>query len=99
MLTPVDGQPDAWDEVHKEDPDAEFRMGLSTLIADYQAECARSRDILARHELDEVVTLPTSRNSRARTGNSRAGTGDSPGMWPVSDNSFLITRRGGWIGG
>jgi uncharacterized damage-inducible protein DinB len=63
--TVIDGKPDAWEEILKEDPDAEFRLGaqepLEKLIADYRATCERSREILARHELDEVVVLPTSR--------------------------------------
>jgi hypothetical protein len=61
--TVIHGQPDAWDEILKADPDAEFRLGqrkpMATLIAEYQAQCDRSREILAKHELDEVVRLPS----------------------------------------
>jgi Protein of unknown function (DUF664) len=63
--TVIDGRPDGWEEVLKEDPDAEFRAGLriplARLIADYEAQCAISREILAKRELDDVVILPTSR--------------------------------------
>ena len=59
----IGGAPDRWDEAIKADPDAEFRLGqrkpMATLIAEYQAQCDRSREILAKHELDEVVRLPS----------------------------------------
>lgn len=61
--TVIDGQPDEWEEILEKDPDAEFRLGLerplAELIAGYQAQCARSREILARHDLAEVVALPS----------------------------------------
>jgi hypothetical protein len=60
--TVIGGKPDAWEEILKEDPDAEFREGmrteLPTLIADYQAQCAMSRKLVAERELDDVVTAP-----------------------------------------
>lgn len=68
--TVIDGQPDAWDEILKEDPDAEFRLGLqkpiATLIAEYQAQCERSREILARYGLDDVVHLPSGKELTVR---------------------------------
>jgi hypothetical protein len=63
--TVIDGRPDRWEEVLKEDPDAEFREGLrippAQLIADYEAQCGVSREILAKRDLDDVVLLPESR--------------------------------------
>jgi len=68
--TVVDGRPDAWDDILKEDPDAEFRLGaqqpISTLIADYRAQCEKSREFLAAHKLDEVVSLPSGRELTVR---------------------------------
>lgn len=47
-----DGQEDPWREAFTEDPDAEFRAGLRTpiaqLIADYEAQCQISRNIAAK---------------------------------------------------
>jgi uncharacterized damage-inducible protein DinB len=41
----------------EEDPDGEFRVGLhlplSTLLADYRAQCAASRAVVARMDLDD----------------------------------------------
>jgi uncharacterized protein DUF664 len=68
--TVIGGAPDAWDEILKEDPDAEFRLGavkpLPDLIAGYQAQCATSRETLAAHDLDEVVSLPSGRELTVR---------------------------------
>jgi uncharacterized protein DUF664 len=68
--TVVGGAPDAWDEILKADPDAEFRIGarkpMSELIADYQAQCGKSREIVAAHDLDEVVSLPSGRELTVR---------------------------------
>lgn len=51
----LDEQPSAWTERLAADPDAEFRAGHETplpeLIAAYEAECARSREIAARLDL------------------------------------------------
>ncbi|HEX6359658.1 DinB family protein [Actinophytocola sp.] len=56
----LDGKPDEWVELFKEDPDAEFRIGMKTpltqLIADYEAECQRSRDVAGRLDLDGTGT-------------------------------------------
>jgi hypothetical protein len=47
-----------------EDPDAEWRVGpeetVSQLIQTYRDECARSRDVLATHNLDDVAAHPDS---------------------------------------
>lgn len=56
----LDGRPDEWVERFKEDSDAEFRVGLEVpldqLIADYEAECATSREVVASRELDDQGT-------------------------------------------
>jgi hypothetical protein len=56
----VDGEEDTWEERLKEDPDAEFRVPADTepetLLADYEKQCARSREIVAKHDLDDRVT-------------------------------------------
>jgi hypothetical protein len=56
----VDGEEDTWEERLKTDPDAEFRVPpdveVETLLADYEAQCARSRKIIAAHGLDDQVT-------------------------------------------
>jgi hypothetical protein len=53
----LDGQPDEWADRLREDPDAEFRIGLDVpvdqLIADYEAECAAGRAVVANRELDD----------------------------------------------
>jgi len=52
----LDGQDNQWAERLAADPDAEFRVGhetpLATLIADYEAQCAVSREIAARLGLE-----------------------------------------------
>jgi hypothetical protein len=56
----LDNQPDPWEEQLKADRDAEFRAALSIpldqLIADYEAECQRSRDVVAKLDLDVTGT-------------------------------------------
>jgi uncharacterized damage-inducible protein DinB len=56
----LDGGPDNWQDRLNDDPDAEFRAGLTTpvsqLVADYEARCAVSRDIVARRDLDATAT-------------------------------------------
>jgi uncharacterized damage-inducible protein DinB len=56
----MDNQPDPWAERFKEDNDAEFRAALEIplgqLVADYEAECRRSRDLAARLDLDVTGT-------------------------------------------
>lgn len=68
--TVIDGRPDAWEDILEEDPDAEFRLGmrepLATVIARYAEMCDRNREILARHGLDEVVSLPSGRELTVR---------------------------------
>src|SRR5687767_13930161 len=48
----LDGRPDPWEERFAQDQDAQFRAALtvplSRLIADYEAQCARSREVAAR---------------------------------------------------
>lgn len=54
-----DRRPDPWRERFGTDPDAEFTAGLSTpvdqLVAEYVAECGRSREVTARHQLSDTV--------------------------------------------
>lgn len=56
----VDGEADTWEEKLEQDPDAEFRVAPGTtvehLLADYERQCARSREIVAAHDLDDEVT-------------------------------------------
>ena len=56
--TVLDGQPDRAPYT-EEDPDAEFRgaveIPVAQLLADYSAQCADSRAIAARLDLDTVV--------------------------------------------
>jgi uncharacterized damage-inducible protein DinB len=67
--TVVDGQPDAWREVLRSDPDAEFKQGMRTplpdLIAEYAAQCEASRQIVAKRELHDEVPLPNDRRGRS----------------------------------
>jgi hypothetical protein len=55
-----DGRLDPWAERMKTDVDAEFRAALDiplpTLIADYEAQCQLSRDIVAKLDLDAAAT-------------------------------------------
>ncbi|RSD17076.1 DinB family protein [Amycolatopsis eburnea] len=56
----VDGEEDTWAERLELDPDAEFRVPpgttVETLLADYETQCARSREIIAKHSFDDEVT-------------------------------------------
>ncbi|WIX89697.1 DinB family protein [Amycolatopsis sp. DG1A-15b] len=56
----VDGEEDTWEEQLEQDPDAEFRVPPGTtvdqLLAAYEQRCARSREIVAKHDLDDQVT-------------------------------------------
>jgi hypothetical protein len=56
----VAGEEDTWEEKLEQDPDAEFRVSpdteVETLLADYEAQCARSREIVEKHGLDDRVT-------------------------------------------
>lgn len=56
----LDNQPDPWAQRLEEDPDAEFRAALAIpldqLLADYEAECQRSRDVVAKSDLDVTGT-------------------------------------------
>lgn len=66
----LDGQEDAWDDILKDDPDAEFRVKPGTpvdgLIADYEAECARSREIVAKRAFDDEVDYKGDRRVNVR---------------------------------
>ena len=50
------GGEDVWAEELKSDPDVEFRVALdqplSRVVTEYEAECARNREIAARLDLD-----------------------------------------------
>jgi uncharacterized damage-inducible protein DinB len=56
----LDGRPDTWEERFAADPDAEFTAALtvplSQLIAGYEAECARSREVAAKLDLAATGT-------------------------------------------
>ncbi|MDQ7810121.1 DinB family protein [Amycolatopsis sp. A133] len=56
----VGGEEDTWEERLKDDPDAEFRIppgtSVAELLAGYEEQCARSREIVAKHGLDDEVT-------------------------------------------
>jgi uncharacterized damage-inducible protein DinB len=56
----LDDQEDPWEEQLKVDRDAEFRAALTIpldqLIAEYEAECQRSRDVVAKLDLDATGT-------------------------------------------
>ncbi|MEV7044111.1 DinB family protein [Amycolatopsis sp. NPDC051061] len=56
----VDGEEDTWEEKLEQDPDAEFRIlpetTLARLLADYEKQSDRSREIVAKHGLDDEVT-------------------------------------------
>jgi hypothetical protein len=56
----VDGEEDTWKAKLADDPDAEFRIPpdrtLESLLAAYEAQCARSREIVAKHDLADEVT-------------------------------------------
>jgi hypothetical protein len=66
----IGDKPDAWQEILEEDPDAEFRLGLTTplaqLIADYRAQCDISRELVAKHDLDDVVATPSGKEFSVR---------------------------------
>lgn len=56
----LDGRPDPWADLFEEDPDAEFRLGMRTpieqVVADYEAQCRRSREVAAGLGLDATGT-------------------------------------------
>jgi len=54
----LDGEEDTWEERLKADPDAEFRTEktMPELLADYATQCERSREIVAKRGLDDLVT-------------------------------------------
>jgi uncharacterized damage-inducible protein DinB len=64
----LDGRPDRWREILRADPDAEFREGMRTplaeLISAYEAQCEISREIVAARELTDEVPLPNDRRGR-----------------------------------
>jgi hypothetical protein len=55
-----DARPDPWVDRFRDDPDAEFSAGMVTplaeLVENYERECARSRAIAAKLDLDATVT-------------------------------------------
>jgi uncharacterized damage-inducible protein DinB len=66
----LDGQEDVWKEALEVDPDAEFRVAMQTpidqLIAAYEAECERSRKVVARMGLDDKVPFRGDREVNLR---------------------------------
>jgi uncharacterized damage-inducible protein DinB len=52
------GEEDVWKEKFEQDPDVEFRLTdddtMEHLLAAYDAECERSRELLAKVDLDHV---------------------------------------------
>lgn len=58
------GRPDLgpWTD---EEPDREFTLGAQTpitqVLADYESQCARNREIVAAHDLDTAAQIPDSR--------------------------------------
>jgi uncharacterized damage-inducible protein DinB len=66
----LDGQEDTWEEALKTDPDAEFRIALSatvpSLVEEYLAECERSRQIVAKLDLDAQVDFRGDRKVNVR---------------------------------
>lgn len=55
-----DGRPDEWRERFETDPDAEFRAGMTTslteLVENYVQECARSRAVVEKLDLEATAT-------------------------------------------
>ncbi|MFC4856250.1 DinB family protein [Actinophytocola glycyrrhizae] len=55
-----DGRPDEWNDRFELDPDAEFSAGMVTplpeLIENYERECAGSRAVAAKLDLDATAT-------------------------------------------
>ncbi|WP_037309647.1 DinB family protein [Amycolatopsis orientalis] len=66
----LDGAEDVWKEALEVDPDAEFRVAMETpierLIAAYEAECERSRQVVARMGLDDEVEFRGDRKVNVR---------------------------------
>ncbi|KFU77160.1 Uncharacterized damage-inducible protein DinB (forms a four-helix bundle) [Amycolatopsis lurida] len=66
----LNGQEDVWKEALETDPDAEFRVAMQTpieqLIAAYEAECERSRKIVAAMGLDDEVPFRGDRKVNVR---------------------------------
>ncbi|TDV46302.1 DinB family protein [Actinophytocola oryzae] len=58
----VEKRPDPWTERFRADIDAEFTAArdvpIEQLVAEYAAECDRSRAATARHDLDDLVSTP-----------------------------------------
>ncbi|WP_091674224.1 DinB family protein [Amycolatopsis marina] len=58
----LDSLPDTWREAFEADQDAEFRVAdrtpVSQLIAGYEAECERSREVAAKLDLDQEMATP-----------------------------------------
>ncbi|WP_027927745.1 DinB family protein [Amycolatopsis benzoatilytica] len=66
----LDGQPDEWAERLEIDRDAEFRAALeipmAQLIADYQAETERCREVVAARGFDDTVLFKGDRELTVR---------------------------------
>jgi uncharacterized damage-inducible protein DinB len=66
----LDGREDRWKEALDEDPDAEFRLAMKTpiadVIADYEAWCETSREVVAKLDLDAVFPFRGDREVSVR---------------------------------
>lgn len=66
----LDGQPDEWKEALELDRDAEFRVALTTpieqLVAGYEAEVARCREVVAAREFTDTVLFKGDRQLNVR---------------------------------
>jgi uncharacterized damage-inducible protein DinB len=66
----LDGRPDKWKEALAEDPDAEFRVAMKTpvsqVLAEYEAQCEVSREIVAKLDLDAVFPFRGDREVSVR---------------------------------
>jgi hypothetical protein len=65
----VDGQADTTFASSDDDPDGDFELGpddsLASLVAQFEAACAASREICARHELTDQLRLVRPGEQRA----------------------------------
>lgn len=66
----LDGQTDEWEEALELDRDAEFRVALTTpieqLVAGYEAEVARCREVVAAREFTDTVLFKGDRQLNVR---------------------------------
>ncbi|MDT7724639.1 MAG: hypothetical protein QOI21_1215 [Actinomycetota bacterium] len=66
----LDDREDKWKEALAEDPDAEFRQAMKTpisqVLAEYEAQCEVSREIVAKLDLDAVFPFRGDRQVSVR---------------------------------